>query len=238
MAKKTDRMMSELGGSLAEAVGARVHGAPPAPSPGPVGPSPYDGQTRLDGAVLMPITSLVPDPGQPRKTFSDESLAELADSIRKRGLLSPARARWDPGVGKWVLINGERRWRAARLVGLEMMPVLCIDGALTPVEIRQEQLFDNLHREDLSDLEEAHAFKDYLDLMGCTQKELAAELCLSPSKVSRSLALLSLPPVVREQIADGSISAKSAIEIAKLPNPKVQERVAARAAKERSLRRK
>ena len=185
MAKKTDKILQDLGGSLAEAVGARDNGAAPAPSPDHAGAGPYDGQTRLDGAVTMPISSLVPDPSQPRKTFSDESLDELAESIRRRGMLSPLRARWDSAVGKWVTINGERRLRAATLVGLERLPVICVDGELTLAEIRQEQLFDNLHREDLSDMEEARAFKDYMGMRGCTQKELAAELCISPSKVSR-----------------------------------------------------
>jgi ParB family transcriptional regulator, chromosome partitioning protein len=118
--------------------------------------SPDDGRTRAREAGHMEIDRIVPDPDrQSRKEFSEESIGRLAGSLTKHGPLQPLRVRWDGGLGRWVIIAGERRYHAAVQAGLKTVACIFVDGELTPGEILQEQLIENLLREGLVPVEEA-----------------------------------------------------------------------------------
>ena len=117
--------------------------------------SPEDGRTRDRQAGHMELDRIMADPDQPRKTFSDESLEQLARSLKSAGQLQPIRVRWNDQHAKWVIISGERRYRAAALAGLKTIACLFVDRELTESEIRQESLIENLLREDLRPIEAA-----------------------------------------------------------------------------------
>ena len=135
------------------------------------------------------------------KEFSDESIKQLADSITKIGLLNPITIRWNPDLGKHVVVTGERRYRAVKLLGHDS--IKCIfEGDEKAPEVRlQEQLIENCVREDLNDVDRANAFVKLRDKNGWNAQQLADALCVSKATVSRTLKLLELP--------DGSCSSKS-----------------------------
>jgi ParB family transcriptional regulator, chromosome partitioning protein len=153
----------------------------------------------------------------------------LADSIRARGLLQPLRVRYDSDLDKHFIVVGERRYRACLRAGITKVPVVLIESEPTPAEILAEQLCENLQRVAISPLETAKAFQRYIEIAGCTAKDLANLLNLSPSTISRSLSLLNLDEPTQAKVADGTISATAASEIAKVKNPEVRQRVAAKA---------
>ena len=122
-------------------------------------PHPKDvGRRPLDGFGCLDIDQVIPDPEQPRTDFPPESLAHLAESIRDKGQLAPIRVRWSDELGKWVIIAGERRWRATKLAGLPTIECYFHAGELSRAETLEQQLIENLLREDLKPLEEAKAF--------------------------------------------------------------------------------
>jgi ParB family chromosome partitioning protein len=181
----------------------------------------------------MLLENIVPDPSQPRKEFAQEAVERLAESIKARGLLQPLRVRWNPELGKHVILVGERRYRAAKLAGLVSVPCTFVETELSDAEVLEEQLVENLLREDLNPIEEAHSFKRYMELMGCHAKDLARLLKVAPSTVTRALSLLKLPGEVQEQVATGDIPAKTGFEIAKLGDEGARKAVADRVVKEK-----
>ncbi len=160
------------------------------------------------------------NPHQPRREFDQASIDELADSIRKHGILQPllVRARPDGETG-YQLIAGERRWRAAQAVGLETVPCRVIEFA--DRQASEAALEENLKREDLNVLEKARAFKDYLDRFGGTIEELARQLSMSRANVSNMMRLLELPEAVQQMLRDDKISAGHARAI--LPLSEAQQ---------------
>ncbi|MBX6315731.1 MAG: ParB/RepB/Spo0J family partition protein [Isosphaeraceae bacterium] len=235
MASMKDKLTARLGDRMRASMGA-VEPASPAvsPSPGPPGttgtaPGKYDGMKAFRDARLIPIDRLVPDPDQPRKTFPDEAIDRLADSLRTRGMLQPIRARWDADLGRWVIVAGERRFRAARRAGWTEVPCVTVEAAMTESEILQDQLIENCLREDLQPLEQAEAFKALMDANGWSARRLGEELHLSHQTIGRSLALLELPEAVRQKVADGLLAPRTAAEIAMLAEPSAQIEVAERA---------
>jgi ParB family chromosome partitioning protein len=162
------------------------------------------------------VSMVVADPAQPRVEFSDEAIDRLAQSIRQKGQLGAIRVRWSEELGKWVIIAGERRWRAVRRAGLPTIDCYFHEQGLTKSEVLEQQLVENCLREDLRPVEEARAFAALMELNGWTGKQLAEKLSLPPSKVSRALALLKLPPDIQHQVEAGTISARTAYEISKL----------------------
>jgi ParB family chromosome partitioning protein len=227
---KTDALIKEMGGNLAESIGVRtgeLRAFPPSPKPAGIPQaSPKDGFTRNRAAGDMLLSNIVPDPEQPRKEFEPGSIERLSESIKSRGLLQPIRVRWNPELGKHVILVGERRYRAAVLAGLTSVPCTFVETELTEAEILEEQLVENLLREDLNPIEQATSFKRYMQLVGCHAKDLAQLLRVAPSTVTRALSLLKLPEGVQEQIADGGIPAKTGFEIAKLRDETARKEVA------------
>ena len=176
----------------------------------------------------MELDRIVPDPDQPRKEFSDDAIDRLSASLLKHGQLMPIRVRWNAEIGKWVVISGERRYRAALRAGLRTVACVFADGGLTQSEILQEQIIENLLREDLRPIEQARAYRQLMDLHGWTAKELAGELQVSQGTVSKSLSLLTLPAELQEQVEAGSIPATAAYEVAKVEDREVQRDIARR----------
>jgi ParB family chromosome partitioning protein len=227
---KTDALIKEMGGNLAESIGVRtaeLRAFPSSPkSTGIPQASPKDGFTRNRAAGEMLLSNIVPDPEQPRKEFEPGAIERLSESVKSRGLLQPIRVRWNPELGKHVILVGERRYRAAVLAGLSSVPCTFIETELTEAEILEEQLVENLLREDLNPIEQATSFKRYMQLVGCHAKDLAQLLRVAPSTVTRALSLLKLPEDVQEQIAGGDIPAKTGFEIAKLRDDTDRKEVA------------
>jgi len=178
--------------------------------------------TRESGSMLreVPISSIRPNPLQPRTHFDEEALVSLAASIREVGVLQPILVR-ETGTDDFELIAGERRWRAARRAGLQTMPVLV--QSATDVHSLEQALVENLHREDLNALEEAAAYQQLIDEFGYTHEQVAARVGRSRSAVTNTLRLLQLPAGVQRALADGTISAGHARALLGTPDRALQE---------------
>ena len=188
------------------------------------------GRRPLRNVGKLALAQVVADPAQPRVEFSEEALERLAASIRDKGQLSPIRVRWSDDLEKWMIISGERRWRAAQQAGLTEIECYFHEAELNSSEILEQQLIENCLREDLQPIEEAQAFAELMKLNSWTGKEVAVALRVDPSRVSRALALLKLPMEIQEQVNTGVIPARSAYEISKLPNADAQAALANKAA--------
>lgn len=224
----TRQSLDAFATNMQESMGVRQAELRPvlAPAPG----KKDAGRRPLRNVGKLAITQVVPDPAQPRVEFGEEALERLASSIRDKGQLSPIRVRWSEGFEKWMIISGERRWRAAQQAGLTEIECYFHETELNPSEIMEQQLIENCLREDLQPIEEAQAFADLMKLNGWTGKEVAVALRVHPSRVSRALALLKLPEEIQEQVNAGVIPARSTYEISKLPNADAQTALAEKAA--------
>ena len=161
-----------------------------------------------NGTLSVRLSSIEPNRSQPRKSFDDNSLAELADSIREHGILQPLLVRRVPGASLdgdcYQLVAGERRWRAARMAGLSEVPVVVRD--MTEAEVMEFGLIENLQREDLNPLEEAGGYQELIETYGLTQEAVARKVGRSRSAVANALRILRLPEAVRPYLIDGSLS--------------------------------
>ena len=180
------------------------------------------GQLFLENSVdelvannTLPLEEIVPNKEQPRKTFDETALEELAESIRQHGVLQPLLVRPLPGGG-YQLVAGERRYRASRIAGLREVPVVIRE--LSDVETMEIAIIENLQREDLNPIEEAEGLQALIDRCGFTQDQVAASVGKSRPAIANSLRLLKLPPVVREMTKRGAISAGHARALLGLPN--------------------
>jgi len=167
------------------------------------------------GLTTVPVGSIRPNPGQPRTRFDEAALEELAASIRTHGILQPLLVS-EAGDGAYVLIAGERRLRAARLAGLEAVPVV-IRERLDRQEEIELALVENLQRRDLSPLEEARAYEQLRAELGLTQAEIASRVGVDRSTVANALRLLKLPEAVQSMVEDGRLTAGHARAILALP---------------------
>ena len=152
----------------------------------------------------LPLSEIVPNKEQPRKTFDEGALEELADSIKQHGVLQPLLVRPLPSGG-YQLVAGERRWRASRIAGLKEVPVVVKE--LSDVETMEIAIIENLQREDLNPIEEAEGLQALIDRCGFTQEEVATSVGKSRPAIANALRLLKLPSEVREMTKNGEISA-------------------------------
>jgi ParB family transcriptional regulator, chromosome partitioning protein len=171
------------------------------------------------------IGAITPNPRQPRRSFDEDNLDELAASIQEVGLLQPVVVR-QVMPGRYELIMGERRWRACQRAGLEHIPAI-VRGT-TDDEMLREALMENLHREQLNPLDEAAAYQQLLDDFGATHDELAHKVGRSRSHISNTIRLLNLPPAVQSRVAAGVLSAGHARALLALGDPDAQDRLAHR----------
>ncbi|HUC37577.1 MAG TPA: ParB/RepB/Spo0J family partition protein [Acidimicrobiales bacterium] len=177
----------------------------------------------------VPLTSLRPNPLQPRLQFDEEAMASLAASIRAVGVLQPVLVR-ESAPGEYELIAGERRWRAARRAGLQSIPVLVQESS--EVHSLEKALVENLHREDLGALEEAAAFQQLVDNFGYTHEQVGTRVGKSRTAVTNTLRLLQLPAGVQRFVADAAISPGHARALLGTPDRSFQEKLAKRAVTE------
>ena len=153
--------------------------------------------------ALVPIDEVFPNPGQPRIRFEETALNELAGSIREQGVLQPLLVRRVPGG--YELVAGERRLRAARLAGLERIPILC--RRIEDERKLELALIENIQRENLNPVEEAQAYRELQSLNKYTQEEVARKVGKDRATVANALRLLTLPDFVKQELIKGSISA-------------------------------
>lgn len=226
---KLDRMLAAGGANIAESMGVGVtRGDAPAVATA-TAPARWQGVAKSKSAVEIPLDKIARDPTQPREEFDPEPLDRLADSLMSRGLLQPIRVRWDEDASKYLIVAGERRWRAARMAGLATLTAIVDDELTDPGERLAAQLVENCLREDLKPIEQAKAYRRLMDLHGWSGIRLAGELALSQGTVSRALSLLNLPEAVRNHVDGGRLAPSLAHEVAKLASPRAQAEVAAKA---------
>jgi ParB family chromosome partitioning protein len=171
------------------------------------------------------IAAVTPNPRQPRQSFDEDTLDELAASVREVGLLQPVVVR-KVMPGHYELIMGERRWRACQRAGLDRIPAIVREAP--DDDLLRDALIENLHREQLNALEEAAAYQQLLDDFGATHEELAERIGRSRPHISNTLRLLNLPPAVQKRIAAGVLSAGHARALLGLDDPRAQEHLAHR----------
>ena len=185
------------------------------------GSDPVDAKLKpMSQMAKIEIADIIPNPTQPRTQFDEEALDELADSIRQLGVIQPVTVKKGDG-GKYVIISGERRWRAAQRAGLTEVPVylreLSDEDALTAA------LIENLQREDLNPLEEAQAIQSLRERLPYSQEELAQRLGKSRSAVANSLRLLQLPRPMQDALKDGVFTPGHARAVLALPERALQD---------------
>ena len=171
-------------------------------------------QSQEGGSVTLPLAQIQPGLDQPRKHFDQDSLAELADSIREHGILQPLTVR-RLSSGYYQIIAGERRWRAAKLAGLTEVPALIIEA--DDRKVMELALIENLQREDLNPVEEALGYETLIREYGLTQDGVARRMGKSRPAVANALRLLTLPPKARALLEEGNLSAGHARAVLAAP---------------------
>ena len=168
------------------------------------------------GSLYLPISQVESCSSQPRKHFDEASLAELADSIREHGIIQPLTVR-KLASGYYQIIAGERRWRAARLAGLQEVPVIVMEA--DDRKAAELAMIENLQREDLNPIEEAAGFQSLMETYHMTQEEAASRVGKSRSAVANALRLLSLTPPVAKLVEEGKLRRSRSGAAAPLPRP-------------------
>jgi ParB family chromosome partitioning protein len=190
----------------------------------PTGP----GAEATGGLREIDTASIRPNPYQPRERFDEELLNELTESIREVGILQPVLVR--PVGDEFELIAGERRWRAARRLGIGRMPALVRES--DDVAALEQALVENVHRADLNALEEAAAYQQLIEDFSLTHEAVASRVGRSRTSVTNTLRLLQLPPSVQKHVRDGALSMGHARALLGTPDRSLQEALASRAVRE------
>jgi ParB family chromosome partitioning protein len=235
---KAEELLKSMGGAILESASHR--GAPAAmPTLGQAiagGGERMAGVSRSKVALEIPVEKIEPDEDQPREEFEPEALERLSESIKSKGLLQPISVRWVESRSKYVIIAGERRWRASRIAGMTSLSCVVVDKPLSPGELLALQCIENLVREDLKPIEEAKAFRTLLTVNNWSGNQLSKELGISQSSIAQALALLDLPEPIQASVEAGDLAASTAYAITKLDDPEFQNEVAARVVAEKLSR--
>ena len=178
-----------------------------------------------EGLKTLPLAKLRPNPEQPRRSFSQDSLAELASSLKTHGLIQPILVEEAPD-GSYLIVAGERRFRAAGMAGLTEVPVLI--RAFTPQKRLEIALIENVQREDLNPVEEAEAYRSLMSMGGRSQEEVADVVGKSRSAVANSIRILRLPESVLSALREGALSAGHAKALLSVVDPGRREMLFAR----------
>jgi ParB family transcriptional regulator, chromosome partitioning protein len=236
------RLTEKLGANVVESLAIRRDGngegdgarviAPPSAVP----VNRHQGLARIKGAFLVPMDRLAPDPEQPRTEMDAAALEQLAGSLKERGQLMPVRVRWDEATARFVIVSGERRFRAALIAGLPTLQCVETDSPLSADERLEEQLVENCVREDLSPLDQARAFQALMNHQNLTQRELAAKLHVSQAAISKAVGLLMMPEALQDDVESGALPPSTALEIAKERDPGKRETLAQEAKAGRAQR--
>ena len=189
----------------------------------PVSPAVSSNQNASDEmserVVYLSVSSITANPNQPRKTFDEDSLNELADSIRSQGIIQPIIVE-EYAPGKYSIIAGERRFRAAQIAELDKVP--CIIKNLGEIQRMEISLIENVQRENLNPIEEAFAYQYLIQKSGYTQEDVARKVGKSRSAVTNSIRLLNLPDIIKDDLISGLITSGHARAILSLVNPSDQ----------------
>lgn len=172
------------------------------------------------------VVDVRPNPRQPRRVFDEDDLAELVESIRIVGLLQPIVVTPDPDGAGYLLVAGERRWRAVQALGMDRVPAVI--RSTHEGDLLRDALLENLHRAALNPLEEASAYHQLLEDFGCTKEELASRIGRSRPHVSNTIRLLRLPPTVQRRVAAGVLSQGHARALLGLADERAMEVLATR----------
>src|SRR5574344_299938 len=179
-------------------------------------------KTETSGTFSLPISQVESCSGQPRKNFDEDALNDLADSIRRHGIIQPLTVR-KLQSGYYQIIAGERRWRAARMAGLDQVPAIVIEA--DDRKAMELAMIENLQREDLNPMEEAEGYRQLMEQYNLTQEETAQRVGKSRSAVANALRLLNLCPSVRAMVEDGRLTSGHARTILPL-SPALQTKAA------------
>ena len=184
---------------------------------------------RTSALVDIPVSAVEPNPHQPRSSFDEETLQSLTASVREVGVLQPVLVREMEG-GRYELIAGERRWRAAKRAGLQVVPAIV--RTVSDLGRVEHALIENLHRQDLNPLEEAGAYQQLIEDFGLTHEQLSSRVGKSRAAITNTLRLFQLPPAVQKMVGEGQLSAGHARALLGTPDRAFQEALARRAVAE------
>ena len=189
---------------------------------------------KSDGVIMMRVSDIEPRPGQPRKDFDQDAMAQLAESIATHGLIQPVVVRPEEN-GFYQIVAGERRWRASKMAGLTEIPVVIVDA--DDRKAAELALIENIQREDLNPIEEAEAYRALVEEHNMTQEEISKQVSKSRSAIANALRLLELPVDVIEMVRKNELSAGHARALLGLRDPaKISELARAAVAKGMSVR--
>lgn len=222
---KEKELLSRFGSNLAESMGAGRKSSSTVPQ-APSGPTRHDGCTRLRAAAEIEVGRIIPDPNQPRTEFEAEAITRLAESMKTHGQLTPISVRWSEAASKYLIVTGERRWRAAVEAGKPTIEAIIVEGERTESQILEMQLIENCLREDLKPVEQARAFRALMDRNGWPALRLAEVLHLNCGTITRALSLLDLPASVQEKVEEGVLAPATAYEISKVADSAHQQALA------------
>jgi ParB family chromosome partitioning protein len=175
------------------------------------------------GQPLLPVDLIDPNPLQPRQDFGDEEMADLINSVKSKGILQPITVR-ESGEGRYQLVAGERRLRAAKSIGLENIPVYAL-SVDSDVEMMEYALIENIQREDLNPVEQAEAFALLLSKYNLTQQDIADQVGMSRPAVANTLRLLRLPAEIKESLKKDELTMGHARALLGLPQPALMQRL-------------
>jgi ParB family chromosome partitioning protein len=179
-----------------------------------------DETINMQSIVQIPVDALKPNPYQPRKTFSDESLEDLSASIKHKGIIQPIIAE-EESKDTYIIISGERRVRAAKLAGLATVPAIL--GKFSVIEKLENALIENIQRENLTPMEEAEGYRRLIETFNLNQEEIAKKIGKKRPTIANTLRLLKLPEKMKNDVNNGKITAGHARAILSLINPADQE---------------
>ncbi|WP_169979055.1 ParB/RepB/Spo0J family partition protein [Tautonia rosea] len=232
--KAKEKTLAKYGASMKSSLGFnRTPGTPAgmAPPSGVVGAR-MTGVINDREAAVIGVDRIVSDPDQPRREFDDEALDRLAASLKGRGQLQNVVVYWSEDLGSYVLVSGERRWRAARRAGLTTLRCKILDRKPDDSDRLSIQLVENCVREDLRPVEQAAAFRALMEANGWSTRQLADALNMAQAKVVYALGLLDLPEDLRDRVDQGELAPRTAYEIGRLDRPEDQRALADRVALE------
>jgi ParB family transcriptional regulator, chromosome partitioning protein len=186
----------------------------------------YEGRRKHAAACEIAVDRIIADPNQPRQEFEPEALAQLATSMKSVGQITPIQVRWSDADECYVIIAGERRWRAAKDAGLPLLKCVAIEGEMTPDKLVEMQLMENACRKDLTFAEQGRAFKTLMETRHLTQRDLAEMLRIDQANIAHAVALLTLPDEIMAAVEAKKIVPSTAYEISKAADPEVQLEIA------------
>jgi len=227
---KTNTILQKRGARIEESLGKRTRTQPKLVEVASDQDRQYEGRSRAKDTAEIELDRIIAD-DQHREHFDESDIVSLADSLRSTGLLQPIIVRWDGPRSLYIVIAGERRYRAAQLAGFETVTCV-VKQDTTPAEIAEMQLAENFARKDLNPIELANAFQDVIQKCECTARDLAKKLGVNETTVTRHLRLLRLPPDIQAQVASGDVPVAVAREIARLDDEQTQRDLLDRAVNE------